>query len=114
MNGILFLDFNLPACDFLEFDCLNVDFSFNISLRILQYQSKPWKIEDVLNKTALRQTYVFYNMNNDVNIHLMMLLELERLFPNKMIFFQLQKEGFYHDLSVNYQDTRAPFLKMEF
>ena len=35
MNGILFIDFNLVACDFLKFDwckMLNgyVDFSFNV------------------------------------------------------------------------------------
>ena len=39
MNGILFIDFNLAACNFLKFDwckMLNgyVDFSFNISLRM--------------------------------------------------------------------------------
>ena len=49
MNGILLVDFNLVACDFLKYDwhkMLNgyVDFSFNISL-------KCWKIEDGLNKT---------------------------------------------------------------
>ena len=37
MNGILFIDFNLVACDFLKFDRCKMlngypDFSFNISL----------------------------------------------------------------------------------
>ena len=39
MNGILFIDFNLVACDFLNFDWYEmlsgyVDFSFNITLRM--------------------------------------------------------------------------------
>ena len=39
MNGILFIDFNLVACDFIKFDwckMLNgyVAYSFNISLRM--------------------------------------------------------------------------------
>ena len=34
------------------------------------YQSKRWKIEDDLNKTGLHRTLVFFNLNNDVNIHL--------------------------------------------
>ena len=50
MNGILFIDFNLVACDFLKYDWYkmlngNVDFSFNI------FFLKRWKIEDGLNKT---------------------------------------------------------------
>ena len=57
MNGILFIDFNIVACDFLKFDwckMLNgcVDFSFNIfSLRMTVHQSKLWKTEDDLDKT---------------------------------------------------------------
>ena len=41
------------------------------------YQSKRWKIEDDLDKTGLRRTLVFFNLNNDVNIHLLMFFELE-------------------------------------
>ena len=57
MNGILFIDFNLVACDFLKFDwckMLNgyVDFSFNIfSLRMTVVSVETLKIEDDLNKT---------------------------------------------------------------
>ena len=47
MNGILFIDFNLPACDFLKFDWCKM---LNGYVRRL-YQSKSWKIEDDLNET---------------------------------------------------------------
>ena len=57
MNGILFIDFNLVACDFLKFDwckMLNgyVDFSFNFfSLRMTVVSVEALKTEDDLNKT---------------------------------------------------------------
>ena len=57
MNGILFIAFNLVACDFLKFDwckMLNsyVNFSFIIlSLRMTVASVEMLEIEDGLNKT---------------------------------------------------------------
>ena len=61
MNGILFIDFNLVACDFLKFDwckMLNghVNFLFNISLRMTVVLVKHYKIEDGLSKTWITFT----------------------------------------------------------
>ena len=59
MNGILFIDFNLVACDFLKFDWFKMLNGYQIfhstssPSEWLLYQSKRWKIEDDLKKIAL-------------------------------------------------------------
>ena len=80
MNGILFIDFNLVACDFLKCDwckMLNgyVGFSFNIfSLRMTVVS-----IETLENWRWFKKTWImsisciFCNLNNDLNVHLLIL-----------------------------------------
>ena len=67
MNGILFLDFNLVACDFLKFDwwrMLNVyvDFLFNIFSLRMTVHLKSLNVEYGLNKTWINSNAcVVYN-----------------------------------------------------
>ena len=79
MNGILFIDFNLVACDFLKFDwCKMLKLSrFFIQHLLLEndccISQKCWKVED--------GTWI--NLNNDVNIHLLMFFVLELGTPSQ-------------------------------
>ena len=60
MNGILFIDFNLAACDFLKFDRCEMVNGYILSLRMTIVSVERWKIDDGLNKTWITSNSLYF------------------------------------------------------